>query len=126
MDIDGGKVAAQILVVDDDDQIRRIAVRQLTSLGFRVIDAASGVAALDVLDGAAEIDLLFVDVSMPGMDGHEVAEKARHLRPGLRVVFASGNFDGEPDDGATQFLLKPYRKADLAEKVRRILDTPQP
>ncbi|MBS0548749.1 MAG: response regulator [Proteobacteria bacterium] len=118
--------AARILVVDDDDQIRQIAVRQLRSLGYRVMDAASGAAALDMLDGAADVDLLFVDVTMPGMDGHEVAEKARHRRPGLPVVFASGNFEGEPDDGATRFLLKPYRKAELAEKVRSILDTAVP
>jgi len=121
MSIDMDK--AKILVVDDDDQIRRIAVRQLTSLGYRVVEAANGPAALDLLGQTADVDLLFVDLSMPEMGGREVAQKARHLRPAIRIVFASGNFESEPagDASVAQFLMKPYGKKDLAEKVQEAL-----
>jgi CheY-like chemotaxis protein len=114
----------KILVVDDDDQIRQIAVRQLTSLGYSVVQAASGRAALEMLGDAGDVDLLFVDLSMPEMNGHQVAQRARDLRPGIKVIYASGNFETECSGDGTDdagFLLKPYRKKDLAEKVQGVL-----
>lgn len=122
MGSDGGESdrAAQILVVDDDDQIRQIAVRQLSSLGYRVIETSNGAAALDVLARTAGIDLLFVDLNMPGMSGHEVATEAMRRRPGLKILFASG--EGEPAGSSdAHFLMKPYRKKELAEKVLDVL-----
>jgi len=117
----------QILVVDDDDSIREIAVRQLTSLGYRVIAASGGSEALEMLARAPDVDLLFTDVSMPGgMGGREVADKALRIQPGLKVLFASGYFEGAlVRDGAidesVRFLVKPYRKKDLSEKVKEVL-----
>lgn len=117
----------QILVVDDDDQIRTIAVRQLTGLGYRVIAASGGADALELLKQVPDIDLLFVDVMMPnGMGGREVADRARSLRPGLKVLFASGYFEGALVDrgeigGSEEFLVKPYRKKDLAQKVQQVM-----
>jgi CheY-like chemotaxis protein len=122
MNRDGGEIdrAAQILVVDDDEQIRQIAVRQISSLGYRVIETSSGAAALDVLARTTDIDLLFVDLNMPGMDGHAVAAEATRLRPGLKILFASG--EGEPaGSGGAPFLMKPYRKKELAEKIVEVL-----
>jgi len=119
--------AQQILVVDDDDQVRAVAVRQLTSLGYRVIAAASGAEALDLLRVVPDVDLLFVDVMMPdGMSGRECAEQAQTLRPDLKVLFASGYFEGAlvqrgDIEKSVEFLVKPYRKKDLAEKVQQIL-----
>jgi CheY-like chemotaxis protein len=119
--------AEQILVVDDDDQIRAIAVRQLTGLGYRVIAASGGTEALELLAHVPDVDLLFVDVMMPnGMGGREVAERARSMRPSLKVLFASGYFEGALVDrgeirGSEAFLVKPYRKKDLAEKVQQVL-----
>jgi len=119
--------AEQILVVDDDDQIRAIAVRQLTGLGYRVIAASGGAEALELLVHVPDVDLLFVDVMMPnGMGGREVAERARSIRPGLKVLFASGYFEGALVDRgeirpSEAFLVKPYRKKDLAEKVQQVL-----
>jgi len=119
--------AQQILVVDDDDNVRAVAVRQLTSLGYRVIAASGGAEALDLLRAVPDIDLLFVDVMMPnGMSGRECADEARALRPGLKVLFASGYFEGAlvqrgDIDETAQFLVKPYRKKDLAEKVQQVL-----
>jgi PAS domain S-box-containing protein len=119
--------APQVLVVDDDDQVRAIAVRQLTSLGYRVIAASGGAEALELLRAVPDIDLLFVDVMMPdGMSGRDCAEQALALRPGLKVLFASGYFEGAlvqrgDIDEAADFLVKPYRKKDLATKVQEIL-----
>jgi PAS domain S-box-containing protein len=119
--------AQQILVVDDDDQVRAIAVRQLTSLGYRVIAASGGAEALELLRAVPDIDLLFVDVSMPdGMSGRECAEQAVALRTGLKVLFASGYFEGAlvrrgDLEEAADFLVKPYRKKDLAAKVQQVL-----
>jgi CheY-like chemotaxis protein len=102
-------------------------VRQLTSLGYRVIAAASGAEALDLLRVVPDVDLLFVDVMMPdGMSGRECAEQAQTLRPGLKVLFASGYFEGAlvqrgDIEKSVEFLVKPYRKKDLAEKVQQIL-----
>ena len=119
--------AQQILVVDDDDNVRAVAVRQLTSLGYRVIAAPGGAQALELLRAVPDIDLLFVDVIMPnGMSGRECAEQAQTLRPGLKVLFASGYFEGAlvqrgDVEKAAEFLVKPYRKKDLAEKVQQVL-----
>lgn len=119
--------AEQILVVDDDDHVRAVAVRQLTSLGYRVIAASGGAEALELLRAVPDIDLLFVDVMMPnGLSGRECAGQARALRPGLKVLFASGYFEGalvqRGDIGeSVEFLVKPYRKKDLAEKVQQVL-----
>lgn len=119
--------AQQILVVDDDDQVRAVAVRQLTSLGYRVVAAPGGTEALELLRAVPDIDLLFVDVMMPdGMSGRECAAQARTMRPGLKVLFASGYFEGAlvqrgDIDEATDFLVKPYRKKDLAAKVQEVL-----
>jgi PAS domain S-box-containing protein len=119
--------AQQVLVVDDDEQIRAVAVRQLTSLGYRVIAAPGGAEALELLQHVPDVDLLFVDVMMPNsMGGREVAERAKSLRPGLKVLFASGYFEGALVDRgeiapSEAFLVKPYRKKDLAEKVQQVL-----
>ncbi|HZP98282.1 MAG TPA: response regulator [Reyranella sp.] len=113
--------AARILVVDDDDGVRNVAERQLRSLGHEVIAASSGEEALALLDATADVDLLFVDVSMPGIGGVEVAGRALRSRPQLKVLFASGNFDSGALSGAAQFIVKPYRKKDLAEKLNEVL-----
>jgi PAS domain S-box-containing protein len=119
--------SAKILVVDDDKQVREHAVDELTRLGYGVVSAASGEEALAVLQRDEDIDLLFTDVVMPGMlAGRALANKAIELRPGLKVLFASGYFEGalvgrgdlETD---VQFLMKPYVRKDLAQKIEAVL-----
>lgn len=118
---------AKILVVDDDDDVRLVAVRQLTSLGYRVIDRSNGADALKAIADTPDIALLFVDVVMPnGLGGKEVARRAIEIRPDLRILFASGYFEGAlasrgEIDQDVDFLVKPYRKQDLAEKVQQVL-----
>lgn len=121
------QASAQILVLDDDEELRETAVRQLTSLGYRAIAASNGAEALEILDRVPDIDLLFSDVAMPGgMGGREVAEKALQSHPGLKVLFVSGYFEGAlvakgELEERVQFLVKPYSKKVLAEKVREVL-----
>jgi PAS domain S-box-containing protein len=116
-----------ILVVDDDEEVRETVSRQLTSLGYNAIIAADGLEALDALACDSDIDLLFTDVVMPGgMGGREVAEEARLIRPGLKVLYTSGYFEGAllnngSIDANAQLLPKPYRKIKLAEKILEAL-----
>ncbi len=121
----GGEI---VLVVEDDNNVRKLVVRQLTDLGYQVLEAANGKAALDIIDSGAAIDLLFTDVVMPGgMNGRQLAEAARERRPGLKALFTSGYTadtvlrHGTLDAG-TKLLSKPYRKRDLAVKIREALD----
>ena len=121
------RATAKILVVDDDKLVREQTVAELASLGYAVVSAGSGDEALAVLQRVNDVDLLFTDVVMPGpLAGRALAAKATELRPGLKVLFASGYFEGalvgrgdlETD---AQFLTKPYLKKDLAQKVQEVL-----
>ena len=116
-----------ILLVEDDELVRRFARQQLESLGYTVLTAASGREALTVFQDRNDVVLLFTDIVMPGgMSGRDLADAARILRPGLKVLFTSGYSDnaivhhGRLDAGV-QLLTKPYRRADLARKIRDIL-----
>jgi two-component system, cell cycle sensor histidine kinase and response regulator CckA len=119
-----------VLVVEDDEEVRRLAVGQLVELGYRVLEASSGPAAEPILRSDEPVDLLFTDVVMPGgMTGRDLAEQARRLRPNIRVLYTTGYTEnaivhqGKLDRGV-QLLSKPYRKRDLARLVRTVLDSP--
>ena len=119
-----------ILVVEDDDGVRAAVTDLLSELGYTVLRAANAEEALTVLKAGAHIDLLFTDVVMPGnIPTRELARRAKDSRPNLRVLFTSGYtqnaivHNGKLDDDV--FLLsKPYRKDDLARKLRSLLDLP--
>ncbi len=122
-----------ILVVDDDAGVRAIARSHLERLGYRVLEAADGAQARALLaDPAIPIDLLFTDVVMPGgISGRELAVEARGLRPGLKLLLTSGYSKGALDrenriEPGTPFVAKPYRRLDLAEKVRAALSSAAP
>ena len=117
-----------ILVVEDDSMVRSTVVAQLQSLGYHITEATTGKEAVEILQKGSEIDLLFTDVVMPGgMSGRAVADAARAIKPGIRVLFTSGYtensivHDGKLDFGV-QLLSKPYRREDIALKVRKVLD----
>ena len=118
---------AKILVVDDNSGVLEEATEQLTRLGYDVVSASSGAEALAVLERGERVDLLFTDVVMPGdLAGRDLADKATELRPGLKVLFASGYFEGAlVSKGAletdVQFIAKPYRMKALAQKVEEVL-----
>jgi PAS domain S-box-containing protein len=118
----------RILVVEDDPMVREHVARQLRGLGYQVTEAADGQQALTRLKDGERFDLLFTDVVMPGgMNGRDLAVAAKDLCAELKVLFTSGYTEnaivhhGRLDPGV-QLLSKPYRKRDLAERVRRILD----
>ena len=118
-----------VLVCEDDDKVRAYTVDVLKELGYRVMEADNGAAALQALETASEpIDLLFTDVILPGgMTGADIAQQARAQQPGLRILFATGYarnaiiHHGRLDPGV-ELLTKPFTYAELATKVREMLD----
>jgi PAS domain S-box-containing protein len=117
----------KILLVEDDESVRNYATAQLVKLGYRVFSAPDGAHALDFLADVPDIDLLFTDVIMPGgINGRELAAQAIRLRPSLKVLFTSGYTEnsivhqGRLDKGV-QLLTKPYKRVELARKIRAVL-----
>jgi PAS domain S-box-containing protein len=117
-----------VLVVEDDESVQQTIVAMLRNLGYRVRTAADGPSALDVLEADGPIDLLLTDVIMPGkFNGPALAREAVKRQPGLRVLYMSGYTEnafasGGPHGAEVDWLAKPFTKADLARKVREILD----
>ncbi|HVJ53725.1 MAG TPA: response regulator [Aliidongia sp.] len=125
------KGGESVLIVDDNTELRRVAVKVLTNLGYRVSEAEDGASALALMDGGTRFDLLFTDIGLPhDMNGFELAERARRRLPAIKLLFATGYGNvgdrkgiGPADAGS--LLRKPYRSRDLAERVRKVLDTPE-
>jgi PAS domain S-box-containing protein len=118
-------VRPAVLVVEDNDDVRELAVSVLGLAGYEVLSAASGEQALRLLEGGAEVSLLFTDVIMPGgMNGLELIERARKLQPGLPVLVTTGYMDDLPERGRStdlKILAKPYRHETLLEQVQAAL-----
>ncbi len=117
-----------VLVVEDNPRVRRVTLRRLTDLGFTVLEAESGEAALEIIEKEQNIDLLFSDLLMPGgMTGGDLAREALRLRPELKILLTSG-YPGDAAvqkgwlDKGSQLLMKPYSKTELVESIRNILD----
>ena len=117
-----------ILVVEDDDALRSYTVDTLAELGYRVLPATNGAAALEILDSGNDIDLLFTDVVMPGgLNGRQLADEAVRRRPGLKVLFTTGYtrnaivHHGRLDAGV-EMVGNPFSSDELIRKVRAILD----
>ena len=118
-----------ILVVEDDPRLRKVLGKRLRSLGYQIIEADSGAAALQQLAARPDIAMIFTDMVMPGgMTGFDLAHAALAAKPGLKVLFTSGY--AEPaiarlglDAGA--WLKKPYTADELAEKIRVVLHDPE-
>jgi len=116
-----------ILIVEDNDLVLRHLKRQLVLLGYRVKTAMSGPEAMDIMQADDEVDLLLTDIVMPGgMNGTELADRARALRPSLKVLFTSGYTDNTIDrhgrlDPGVDLLRKPYTRLELSQKVREVL-----
>ena len=118
----------RILVVEDNEGVRLVALKQLENLGYRTLEAENAKEALAILDREPEIDLLFTDIVMPGgMSGSELAREASKRRPGLKVLLTSGYTahaatNGDHDIEGLELLNKPFRQRDLAEKLRAFFD----
>ena len=116
----------RILLVEDEEAVRRLTARLLEASGYQVIDTCGPLQALEIVADTA-IDLLATDVVMPDMDGTQLAATLRTARPDLPVLFLSGHPRGAAIDDAltrarTGFLQKPYDVAELARAVRATLD----
>ncbi|MBO0737585.1 MAG: response regulator, partial [Alphaproteobacteria bacterium] len=113
-----------VLVVDDDDAVRGLAVEVLREAGYHSEEAASGAKALDILAAGIPIDLAVVDYAMPRMSGTEFVRAARERFPDLPAVYISGYADREQmkRDTNTVIVKKPYRAADLLGAVQRALE----
>ena len=116
-----------ILVVEDEPGVRMMVTELLGELGYRVLEAASGPAALSVMEDVPQIDLLVTDVGLPGMNGRQLAEHARQQRPALKVLFITGyaekaalrsDFVGEGMD----LITKPFAVDHLAAKIREMIE----
>jgi PAS domain S-box-containing protein len=120
-----------ILLVEDEEELRRLAVRELDRRGYAVVVAAAGAEALEVahsLDG--RIDLLVTDVVMPGMSGIELAAQVNELWPSMPVLFVSGHLDEQsvgrnPMAEDADLLPKPFTPDQLGQRVRQALDRSQ-
>ncbi len=117
-----------ILVVEDDVEVRQVAVNTLRRQGYQVVEATDGPEALRCLEKLPRLDLLFTDVVLPGnMNGAKLAHTLQRLRPDLKVLYTTGyaenaiSHSGHLDEGV-QLISKPYRQEALIRKVRAVLD----
>ena len=117
-----------VLVVEDNPEVRALAVSLLERLGYRVIEAEDGPTALKMIERSGYIDLIFTDVVLPnGLSGVTLAEAARRRRPGIKILFTTGyseetvTRDAKWNDDAP-LIQKPYSRATLAQTMRRVLE----
>jgi CheY-like chemotaxis protein len=118
--------AERVLMVEDEPLLRSQISRQLCDLGYSVEEAESGVQALEILKSDPDFDLLFTDIVMPGgVSGIELAERARQVRPQLKVLLTTGYADAPASKRAAiedPILRKPYKRQHLAQAMREVLD----
>jgi CheY-like chemotaxis protein len=121
--------ANTILVVEDDRDVRELAIAVLEAADYRVLEAASGDEAYRLLLAHSDlrIDLLFTDIVMPGgLDGIDLANAAQALRPGLKVLYTSGfahlGREHREDELHGEVLAKPYRPGELQRAISALID----
>ena len=123
------RTAETVLVVDDEPIVRMLVVETLEEMGYQIFEAGEGMSALKILRSDTNIDLLITDVGLPGgMNGRQIADAARSIRPGLRVIFITGYAENalasksqlEP---GMQVLTKPFAMETLASRVKELFAT---
>ncbi len=117
-----------VLAVEDDEDVRRYAVSMLRELGYNVVEAADGAAALRLLEAHPDIRFLFTDVGLPGgYNGRELADEALKRRPYLKVLFTTGYgrdgiiHEGRLDPGV-QLITKPFTFSEFSDKIRKVFE----
>ncbi len=124
--------AGTLLLVEDEDPVRLFSARALRNKGYRVIEAKSGEAALEVITAGTEnVELLITDVVMPRMDGPNLVKRVRELRPQMKVIFISGYTEDAfrkrlDSDSDIHFLPKPFSLKQLAGKVKEVMVSAAP
>jgi CheY-like chemotaxis protein len=108
--------------------VRMLVTETLQDLGYAALEAGDGSAALAILESDARIDLLVTDVGLPGLNGRQLAEAARRLRPGLMVLYITGYAhnaaigDGGLLDPGMEIITKPFALETLAAKIREMME----
>lgn len=115
-----------VLLVEDEALVRVSSQASLQSLGYRVLSASNGYDALELLQTNPDIALLITDISMPGMDGRDLAEAARLLRPGIAVLLTTGHDQRKPVGDDTPVLAKPYLLDQLSRAIADVLQNAPP
>jgi CheY-like chemotaxis protein len=121
------KASETVLVVEDDERVRRLTIARLKLIGYQVLEASDGAQALEILTQGHAVDLVFTDFIMPGgMSGREMAARARQLKPGVKVLLTSGYAEelvhgDELERENLRILRKPYHQADLIAVLREVL-----
>jgi CheY-like chemotaxis protein len=117
-----------VLLVEDDEDLLRSTSENLRDLGYAVVEARDATEAVDVLRAPEEVDLLFSDIVLPGgINGLQLSREAQRLRPGIKVLLTSGYSGSILKEGSggghnLDFISKPYRRVDLANSLRAVLD----
>ncbi len=120
-----------ILVVEDEDDVRVYTTETLRDLGYSVLDARDAPSALRVLEKCPEVTVLFTDVGLPGINGRQLVDQACTQHPGLKVLFTTGYarnaiiHQGRIDPGV-ELLVKPFTRAQLAARIRTVIDSKPP
>ena len=121
-----------ILVVDDEVFVKEVTGKMLKSLGYQVLTADNGAAALKIYGEQGNgIDLVILDMIMPGMSGQETFRRLKSMNPGVRAILSSGySIEDQAwsvlKEGCAAFLQKPFTRASLSEKIREVLDRKEP
>ena len=122
MDIESETVTGTILVVDDDEGVRKLLARWVAAMGYTVKVAPDAEAALDVMRGF-QIDVALCDVRMPGHDGVWLVDQMRRFHPSVAVVLATGLLEMDPmvtlRPGVVGYIVKPFNRDDLEQVVKR-------
>jgi CheY-like chemotaxis protein len=122
------EAGAAVLVLEDEIIVRGIVVEVLEDLGYHATEAADGPAGLEILRSARRIDLLVTDIGLPGLNGRQVAEAARLLRPELKILFMTGYADtAAMADGflasGMEMITKPFAIDSLAARIKSIIES---
>ena len=119
-------VPIAVLLVEDEVLISRLVADELSEYGFTVHEAASGDEAMRYIDDGGAVDVLFTDVNLPGeIDGAELAQRVRAMRPELPIVYASGRYTASGLGGMVSrsvFVPKPYRPSDVCTLLARLTE----
>ena len=117
-----------ILLIDDEDIVRRLAARMLSTLGYTILEAATGEKAVELCQQHKEtIHLVLTDVVMPQISGPKLVEQLRKIRNDSKIIYTTGYTEDMvtqhgSSESETHVLLKPYTRESLSQKVRHVLD----
>jgi DNA-binding NtrC family response regulator len=110
-----------VILVDDEELVRRATADMLREMGHEVIEAGSATAALKMLEERGDVELIVTDYLMPGIRGNELIDQARQLRPDIKAVLITGYGRIAANQPGVARLAKPFRASDLAREVARML-----